>query len=327
MAKNRDSDTRLPMYGHSQIDMHRQIVDDDCDGAGCGGESIDNSIGVYEERTLEDGGVVIIDNGEDMGEDVLPDAVYGTGDASVNGSDDLNQLSISFRGQVFVFRDVTPEKVQSVLLMLGGAEMPFDPRSVGMVSQKVDCPLRSSKSLRAASLDRFRKKKNRRCYEKIIRYDIRREVALRMQRKKGQFSGKTSEGDSGNGNNNNIPDSGQDVSSQEILCRHCGISSNNTPMMRRGPDGPRTLCNACGLFWASKGTLRASKGTLRELVTSKGSEDQSTTPTPTRARRRSRQNQTSTRQQGDGEAENATVNVHTNIVADSFGEYKPMIVD
>ncbi|CAJ1974044.1 unnamed protein product [Sphenostylis stenocarpa] len=31
--------------------------------------------------------------------------------------------------------------------------------------------------------------------------------------------------------------------------------------MRRGPAGPRTLCNACGLMWANKGTLRdLSKG-------------------------------------------------------------------
>ena len=35
-------------------------------------------------------------------------------------------------------------------------------------------------------------------------------------------------------------------------CRHCGISSKSTPMMRRGPAGPRTLCNACGLKWANK---------------------------------------------------------------------------
>ncbi|MBA0562085.1 hypothetical protein Golob_007163 [Gossypium lobatum] len=27
-------------------------------------------------------------------------------------------------------------------------------------------------------------------------------------------------------------------------------------MMRRGPAGPRTLCNACGLKWANKGVLR-----------------------------------------------------------------------
>ncbi|GMQ01471.1 hypothetical protein CsSME_00048107 [Camellia sinensis var. sinensis] len=40
------------------------------------------------------------------------------------------------------------------------------------------------------------------------------------------------------------------------LCTHCGISSKSTPMMRRGPAGPRTLCNACGLKWANKGVLR-----------------------------------------------------------------------
>lgn len=35
-------------------------------------------------------------------------------------------------------------------------------------------------------------------------------------------------------------------------CNHCSTSSKATPMMRRGPDGPKTLCNACGLFWANK---------------------------------------------------------------------------
>jgi transcription elongation factor Elf1 len=35
-------------------------------------------------------------------------------------------------------------------------------------------------------------------------------------------------------------------------CVHCGIGEKSTPMMRRGPSGPRTLCNACGLMWANK---------------------------------------------------------------------------
>lgn len=39
-------------------------------------------------------------------------------------------------------------------------------------------------------------------------------------------------------------------------CQNCGISSRLTPAMRRGPAGPRSLCNACGLMWANKGTLR-----------------------------------------------------------------------
>ncbi|KAG6501338.1 hypothetical protein ZIOFF_041217 [Zingiber officinale] len=32
-------------------------------------------------------------------------------------------------------------------------------------------------------------------------------------------------------------------------CLRCGINANATPHMRRGPDGPRTLCNACGISW------------------------------------------------------------------------------
>lgn len=41
------------------------------------------------------------------------------------------------------------------------------------------------------------------------------------------------------------------------VCQNCGISSRLTPAMRRGPAGPRSLCNACGLMWANKGTLRS----------------------------------------------------------------------
>jgi hypothetical protein len=37
-----------------------------------------------------------------------------------------------------------------------------------------------------------------------------------------------------------------------VRCVHCGIGERSTPMMRRGPAGPRTLCNACGLMWANK---------------------------------------------------------------------------
>ncbi|XP_028109850.1 GATA transcription factor 28-like [Camellia sinensis] len=39
-------------------------------------------------------------------------------------------------------------------------------------------------------------------------------------------------------------------------CQHCGVGENSTPAMHRGPAGPRTLCNACGLIWANKGWLQ-----------------------------------------------------------------------
>lgn len=33
-----------------------------------------------------------------------------------------------------------------------------------------------------------------------------------------------------------------------LQCHHC--QSNMTPEWRRGPEGDRTLCNACGLFYS-----------------------------------------------------------------------------
>ncbi|CAG8520111.1 13777_t:CDS:2 [Acaulospora morrowiae] len=38
-------------------------------------------------------------------------------------------------------------------------------------------------------------------------------------------------------------------------CLHCGIDGHTTPLVRRGPDGGKTLCNACGLVWLNKGEL------------------------------------------------------------------------
>ncbi|THG17721.1 hypothetical protein TEA_030137 [Camellia sinensis var. sinensis] len=76
-----------------------------------------------------------------------------------------------------------------------------------------------------------------------------------MQRKKGQFTSAKKCEESASYNTGE--DSGQDDSPPETICTHCGTSSKSTPMMRRGPDGPRTLCNACGLFWANKRVVRS----------------------------------------------------------------------
>ncbi|KAJ3300690.1 SWI/SNF chromatin-remodeling complex subunit [Borealophlyctis nickersoniae] len=32
-------------------------------------------------------------------------------------------------------------------------------------------------------------------------------------------------------------------------CENCGITAANTPLLRKGPSGEKTLCNACGLYW------------------------------------------------------------------------------
>ncbi|KAA3453586.1 GATA transcription factor 26-like [Gossypium australe] len=175
-----------------------------------------------------------LDNGVGV-EGVHTDPIYAAAEAAsaadlaiIQRVDDASQLTVSFRGQVYVFDAITPNKFHAVLLLLGGCELTSGPHGVEMSSQNlrsgVDFP-RSNQPHRAASLDR-------------------------MQRNKGQFtsSKKSDRTDScSTQDNDNLPDNS---------CTHCGISSNSTPMMRRGPSGPRSLCNACGLFWANKGTLR-----------------------------------------------------------------------
>ncbi|XP_044497030.1 GATA transcription factor 28-like isoform X2 [Mangifera indica] len=181
--------------------------------------------------------------------------------------DNGDQLTLSFQGQVYVFDSVSPEKVQAVLLLLGGREVPPTMPAIPMTSHLNNrglpgTPQRLSVPQRLASLIRFREKRKERNFEKKIRYTVRKEVALRMQRNKGQFtSSKSNNDDSASavsswGSNHSWSVDGNGSQNQEIACRHCGISEKSTPMMRRGPEGPRTLCNACGLMWANKGTLR-----------------------------------------------------------------------
>ena len=43
-------------------------------------------------------------------------------------------------------------------------------------------------------------------------------------------------------------------------CSNCGCTSHATPLMRRGPNGVRSLCNACGLWFARRGTMRPVEG-------------------------------------------------------------------
>ncbi|CAL9136735.1 unnamed protein product [Musa acuminata var. zebrina] len=180
-----------------------------------------------------------------------------------------NQLTLSFQGEVFVFDSVSPEKVvQAVLLLLGGREMqtslnPFPSSSMQnkALYLTTSCQFRMNVPHRVASLMRFREKRKERNFEKKIRYTVRKEVALRMQRNRGQFTSSKSKTEDSTGGAT-TSDANQNWGSPEnkipaaSACHHCGINAKSTPMMRRGPDGPRTLCNACGLVWANKGIMR-----------------------------------------------------------------------
>ncbi|KAI3974489.1 hypothetical protein MKX01_017982 [Papaver californicum] len=188
--------------------------------------------------------------------------IHGTTMARNNGiGGHGNQLTLSFQGEVYVFDSVSPEKVQAVLLLLGGREVPTTVPAIPTAPHNNrglnEIPPRLNVPQRMASLIRFREKRKERNFDKKIRYTVRKEVALRMQRHKGQFtSSKNIQDESGSAIT--TWDSGRwgENGQQDATCRHCGTSGKQTPMMRRGPEGPRTLCNACGLMWANKGTLR-----------------------------------------------------------------------
>ncbi|XP_042051764.1 GATA transcription factor 28-like [Salvia splendens] len=229
------------------------------------GDAIDPEEHGEENNIVATGGVNEVMDG-DVGVNMGNQSDNGTMIQHVGGGDNSNQLSLSFQGQVYVFDSVLPEKVQAVLLLLGGREMPPNiptvpvsspnNRGVSSTPQKLNVPQR------LASLIRFREKRKERNFDKKIRYTVRKEVALRMQRNKGQFtSSKPNHDDSASAvsswdSNQSWGADGNGSHVQDISCRHCGISEKSTPMMRRGPEGPRTLCNACGLMWANKGTLR-----------------------------------------------------------------------
>ncbi|KAG6494427.1 hypothetical protein ZIOFF_049452 [Zingiber officinale] len=197
-----------------------------------------------------------------------------------------NQLTLLFQGEIYVFDSVSPEKVQAVLLLLGGSEVPIGMASMQLPSQQddkaYDYILRRADipAKRIASLIRFREKRKERNFDKKIRYTVRKEVALRyvsfldicsangmvvkMQRRKGQFAGKANpvDGASASSFGEPVQSSIHEDLPRESKCQNCGISEKMTPAMRRGPAGPRSLCNACGLMWANKGTLRSPKAKI-----------------------------------------------------------------
>eukprot|EP00850_Spirogloea_muscicola_P021736 SM000260S09932 [mRNA] locus=s260:41642:44222:+ [translate_table: standard] len=215
-----------------------------------------------EEEDEEEEEEELEGEGEGEGED---DGGAGGVHAAHRGSS-ATQLTLSYQGEVYVFDTVPPEKlrdrappqVQAVLLLLGGREippgMPGVPPHHKTRFHALDMPHRMSLPQRLASLTRFREKRKERCYDKKIRYSVRKEVAQRMQRKKGQFASSRPLSDEGMAVSE--IHSASDGSQAEVTCVHCGIGERSTPMMRRGPAGPRTLCNACGLMWANKGVLR-----------------------------------------------------------------------
>uniref|UniRef100_M1AJN5 GATA transcription factor n=1 Tax=Solanum tuberosum TaxID=4113 RepID=M1AJN5_SOLTU len=256
MAENPRPLQARPYEDHAPLPSIRMVEEEE--------EEEDDDDGAYED----DGGEETMDEAEDVSMKVLnhhqyggqSQQLYGGGGGVVEVSR-TSELTLAFEGEVYVFPAVTPDKVQAVLLLLGGCDIPTAVPTVELpFDNKVeDLPKQANLSKRFASLVRFREKRKERCFDKKIRYSVRKEVAQRMHRKNGQFASLKSS--SGSSSCDSAKSSLEGYGTQHSVtvpgkCHHCGVSENCTPAMRRGPDGPRTLCNACGLKWANKGTLR-----------------------------------------------------------------------
>ncbi|GAA0161822.1 DNA-binding transcription factor [Lithospermum erythrorhizon] len=213
------------------------------------------------------------------------DIVVNVDDFEVNGGGassqvvaQPDQLTFSFRGEVYVFDAVSERKVQEVMLLLGGPKLSTCALG-GDLAYKNERSMMNpgwcSDPKRAEFLNRYRQKRKERCYQTKIRYEVRKKAALRMPRKRGQFVSKDSEELF-----SDEEEPTQDESQIYAFCQHCGTSSSATPTMRRGPFGPRSLCNACGLFWANKGIMRNLSKRVQFDARSLVDEDDSDTEYP-----------------------------------------------
>uniref|UniRef100_A0A803LK64 Uncharacterized protein n=1 Tax=Chenopodium quinoa TaxID=63459 RepID=A0A803LK64_CHEQI len=171
-------------------------------------DSIDDHYHRHNQQRCSDDGSVPFEG----------DSIYAVDNyGKIEGSD---QLTLSFRGQVYVFDSVTPDKVEAVLLVLGGNVGGSAPSSVSQGAElpqdMMVFPGRSSLPQREASLNRFRQKRKERRFDKLIRYSVRKEVAQRQPRSKGQFTS-SKKGDESSGCN--AQDSGTKILTK-CICGH-----------------------------------------------------------------------------------------------------------
>ncbi|KAL9687824.1 hypothetical protein QQ045_032231 [Rhodiola kirilowii] len=145
-----------------------------------------------------------LENDDDGGDSAPSDGVGVRDEVFIPNSGGYSgQLVISYAGQVYVFDNVDHEKAQDALYLLGISGTWLGDTIVGRNCHRQSeppVPGRCSQLQRLASLERFRQKRMKRCFEKKIRYDVRQEVALGMQRSRGQFASRKTVDDSGPSN-------------------------------------------------------------------------------------------------------------------------------
>uniref|UniRef100_A0A0E0MGI3 Tify domain-containing protein n=1 Tax=Oryza punctata TaxID=4537 RepID=A0A0E0MGI3_ORYPU len=138
---------------------------------------------------------------------------------------DEERLVMYYHGQEYVFDSVQPQKIENIFQHLNGQEM--IPQSIRPQPTNLVRPITVPENFdRFAALTRYREKKRNIKFIKKADYSARKEVAL--------------------------------------SCTNCGESSDATPMMRHGPNGTKSFCNACGLMWANSRKIRKIKNPTSE---------------------------------------------------------------
>ncbi|CAO2144496.1 unnamed protein product [Urochloa humidicola] len=164
------------------------------------------------------------------------------------------RLSMTYQGKAYVFDSVPPHKVETILMLLKGYELV--PQSAKPQLTHLVQPIVVPRDFdRTAAVSRYReKRKSTLKFDVKADYSIRREIASRIARRRGKFvaSDKSSEHSVAAAHRHH----GEATDQQLEFCANCGESSEATPMMRRGPNGCRTFCNACGLMWAKTNKIR-----------------------------------------------------------------------
>ncbi|KAF3435171.1 hypothetical protein FNV43_RR22258 [Rhamnella rubrinervis] len=165
------------------------------------------------------------------------DDVDGGREVSINGVEDRtssgmalsrSELTVAFELEVYVFPGVTPEKCcmqvkDAILDFHGDLHLLF---SSGKNEKR----------------DALKRKFDILAKKRLCRGHL--DVVVKFASLKESYKA-----DAGNW------DSSDSIPCPESAlrrCQHCGISEKCTPAMRRGPGGPRSLCNACGLMWVNK---------------------------------------------------------------------------
>ncbi|KAK3120270.1 hypothetical protein QOZ80_9AG0684810 [Eleusine coracana subsp. coracana] len=237
--------------------------------AGGGGEVVENPFDDYDIVIPPD---FLLELDHDDGDgcaygSAVDDAQVGGGSSSCGaGEEEDDRLSLMYKGFSYVFDSVPPQKVVTILSLLNGFDIA--PQSTRPQLTHLVQPIVVPQDFdRTAAVSRYReKRKTTLKFDVKADYSIRREIASRIARRRGKFISTDKKPDNSAAAASAQRHQTAETTTELAFCDNCKTSSEVTPMMRCGPNGCRTFCNACGLLWAKTRKIRDLTGHLTEAT-------------------------------------------------------------